>query len=90
MSRHTSPPGSGDGIVAGQINAPKVAGQPLPHVRFGSKADMGPHQLNVRFTPKSGHWNSATQCLLCANSGHHPFYRFGCQHDPIQVCCDRS
>jgi hypothetical protein len=24
---------------------------------------------NVRFTPKSGHWNSAVKCLLCANSG---------------------
>ena len=45
MSRHTSPPGSGDGIVAGQINAPKVAGQPLPHVRFGSKADIHPQLL---------------------------------------------
>jgi len=24
---------------------------------------------NVRFTPKSGHWNSAAQCPLCAKSG---------------------
>ena len=55
MSRHTSPPGSGDGIVAGQINAPKVAGQPLPHVRFGSKADIHLPSADVRFTPKSGH-----------------------------------
>ena len=55
MSRHTSPPGSGDGIVAGQINAPKVAGQPLPHVRFGSLADITSRLIHVRFTPKSGH-----------------------------------
>jgi len=25
---------------------------------------------DVRFTPKSGHWNSVVECLLCANSGH--------------------
>src|SRR6516165_3440472 len=25
---------------------------------------------NVRFTPKSGHRNSAAKCPLCANSGH--------------------
>jgi hypothetical protein len=23
--------------------------------------------LNVRFTPKSGHWNSAARCPLCAD-----------------------
>src|SRR5215469_15005801 len=27
-------------------------------------------QLNVRFTPKSGHRNSVAGCLLCAKSGH--------------------
>jgi hypothetical protein len=25
-------------------------------VRFGSKADMAHVSINVRFTPKSGHW----------------------------------
>src|SRR5262249_36525368 len=25
---------------------------------------------NVRFTPKSGHWNSVASCPLCAKSGH--------------------
>jgi hypothetical protein len=33
----------------------------LPHstdVRFGSKADIGLPPVDVRFTPKSGHWNS--------------------------------
>ena len=39
------------------------------HVRFGSKADIARDQLNVRFTPKSGHRNSLTECPLCANSG---------------------
>jgi hypothetical protein len=24
--------------------------------------------INVRFTPESGHWNSAMRCPLCANS----------------------
>ena len=25
---------------------------------------------NVRFTPKSGHWDSVVECPLCAKSGH--------------------
>ena len=28
---------------------------PGPNVRFGSKADIGTAQLDVRFTPESGH-----------------------------------
>jgi hypothetical protein len=39
-------------------------------VRFGSKADIGEGAVNVRFTPESGHWLSASGCLLCAKSGH--------------------
>src|SRR6516162_10784404 len=39
-------------------------------VRFGSKADIDDCLGHVRFTPKSGHWNSAAQCTLCAKSGH--------------------
>jgi hypothetical protein len=27
----------------------------VTNVRFGSKADIGAHPINVRFTPKSGH-----------------------------------
>jgi len=30
----------------------------VPDVCFGSKADMAAFPINVRFTPKSGHWNS--------------------------------
>jgi len=41
-------------------------------VRFGSKADMAAHYSDVCFTPKSRHWNSVAQCLLCAKSGHSP------------------
>jgi hypothetical protein len=26
---------------------------------------------DVRFTPNSGHWNSAAKRLLCAKSGHY-------------------
>jgi hypothetical protein len=37
------------------------------HVRFGSKADIQRRLTNVRFTRKSGHWNSAAKCPLCAN-----------------------
>jgi hypothetical protein len=29
-----------------------------PHVRFGSEADIGADAIDVRFTPKSGHWLS--------------------------------
>jgi hypothetical protein len=34
-------------------------------------ADIGQGQVNIRFTPKSGHWLSAPGCPLCAKSGHH-------------------
>src|SRR5215472_1691276 len=37
---------------------------------LGSKADIAERETNVRFTPKSGHWNSATECPLCAKSRH--------------------
>jgi hypothetical protein len=40
------------------------------NVCFGSKADIAALPINVRFTPKSGHWNSVAKCPLCANSGH--------------------
>jgi hypothetical protein len=36
--------------------------------RFGSKADISLTPDDVRFTPKSGHWNSLAGCLLCAKS----------------------
>src|SRR6516225_9783362 len=39
-------------------------------VRFGSKADISECLDDVRFTPKSGHWNSLVECLLCAKSRH--------------------
>ena len=38
-------------------------------VRFGSIADIGRLPIDVRFTPKSGHWNSVVECPLCAKSG---------------------
>jgi hypothetical protein len=40
------------------------------HVRFGSKADIGACPRDVRFTPKSRHWNSVSKCPLCAKSRH--------------------
>ena len=36
------------------------------HVRFGLKADIEEGATDVRFTPKSGHWDSAAKCPLCA------------------------
>ena len=35
-------------------------------VRFGSKADIAASPTDVRFSAKSGHWNSAAKCPLCA------------------------
>src|SRR5262249_23680766 len=40
------------------------------NVRFGSKADIEVRSEDVRFTPKSGHWLSTSECPLCAKSGH--------------------
>jgi len=40
------------------------------NVRFGSKADIDDRAGDVRFTPKSRHWNSLAKCPLCAKSGH--------------------
>jgi hypothetical protein len=37
----------------------------LLNVRFGSKADIATVQVNVRFTPKIGHWNSRAMSALC-------------------------
>src|SRR5215471_1699324 len=34
------------------------------------QADIREHLINVRFTPKSGRWNSVAKCPLCAKSGH--------------------
>jgi hypothetical protein len=35
-------------------------------VRYGSKADISACPRHVRFTPKSGHWNSVAKCpSLC-------------------------
>ena len=42
----------------------------MTNVRVGSKADIAAPPTDVRFTPKSGHRNSAAQCPLCAKSGH--------------------
>jgi hypothetical protein len=42
----------------------------ITDVRFGSLADIEALPPNVRFTPKSGHWLSASGCLLCAKSRH--------------------
>jgi len=30
---------------------------------------LGEGATDVRFTPKSGHWNSVVECPLCAKSG---------------------
>ena len=44
-------------------------------VRFGSIADISACPCDVRFTPKSGRWNSVVECPLCAKSGR----QFGCE-----------
>jgi hypothetical protein len=42
----------------------------MADVRFGSKADIEAPPTDVRFTPKSRHWLSGLECLLCAKSRH--------------------
>ena len=49
----------------------------LPDVCFRSKADISIGLRDVRFTPKSRHWNSVVQCLLCAKSGLMHCSKFG-------------
>jgi hypothetical protein len=44
----------------------------LTNVRFGSLADIGVCPRDVRFTPESGHWESAARFPLCAKSGQFP------------------
>jgi hypothetical protein len=39
----------------------------MTDVCFGSKADIARDRLNVRFTPKSGHWQTTVGCPLCAD-----------------------
>ena len=41
---------------------------------FGSEPDIARDQLNVRFTPESGHWLSVSGCPLCATSRHGVIY----------------
>jgi hypothetical protein len=48
-----------------------------PHVRFGSKADIGLLPTDVCFTPKSGHGSARRQRPLCAKSGHQNWLGFG-------------
>jgi hypothetical protein len=63
-SRRRTAQCSEQGIVAGQTGRLEVVKTALANVRFGSKADIVRDQLNVRFTPKSGHRNSAAECSL--------------------------
>jgi hypothetical protein len=42
----------------------------IPHVRFGSKADISLRRCDVRFTPESGHYRATVGCPLCAKSRH--------------------
>ena len=41
-------------------------------VRKGSKADVTLLNIDVRFSPESGHCRAQLECLLWANSGHSP------------------
>ena len=52
-----------------ESNCEPLQGQP-GNVRFGSDADIQPCLSDVRFTPKSRHWLSVSECPLCAKSGH--------------------
>jgi hypothetical protein len=47
-------------MVAGRTGSLEVVESVLGDVCFGSKADIGALSINVRFTPKSGHWLSGS------------------------------
>ena len=68
-------------------SGPQIARQQFraAYVRFGSKADIAVRPINVRFTPKSRHWNSVVGCPLCANSGHWPLIRSRIVHSGIFI-----
>src|SRR5262249_12866569 len=55
-------------LIPGPIPTFRFAWFTADYVRFGSKADIGACRRDVRFTPKSGHWNSVLKCPLCAKS----------------------
>ena len=43
----------------------------LGYLRFGSKADICSAQVDVRFTPISGHVQRTSSCPLCAKTDIH-------------------
>src|SRR5262249_26534583 len=53
--------------VQGSVCAAAI---PIRSCPFGSKADIAEWETNVRFTPKSGHWDLAASCPLCAKRRH--------------------
>ena len=59
------------------IRVAKPTAQPFyrPTLIYGS--GLCRRSINVRFTPKSGHWNSVMECPLCAKSGHQRPGRIG-------------
>src|SRR6516164_253174 len=59
---HCRPPGSKQGIVAGQTGGLEVVKAALSNVRFGSIADICSAKRHVRFTPKSGYQLSEVGC----------------------------
>jgi len=56
-------------MVAGQTGGLEVVKLALSNVRFGSQADIGLTPVDVRYSPKSGHWRTSVGCPLCANNG---------------------
>src|SRR5215470_3454848 len=72
-------------VGVSKIRSPGLAQPPRKlAVKFRSYASATAD--NVRFTPKSRHWNSVAECPLCAKSGHcrreraaHPRCPFRCQ-----------
>src|SRR5262249_59806965 len=53
-----------------QDPAHKIAVKQSLYAGFGSKADIRAATGHVRFTPKSGHVQRTSPCLLWAKSGH--------------------
>jgi hypothetical protein len=51
--------------------SPATQSDPLSMSALGQKQTLKQVHANVRFTPKSRHWLSVSECPLCAKSGHY-------------------
>jgi hypothetical protein len=61
-----------------------------PRKADGAQMKLKRPPPDVRFTPKSRHWNSAAQCPLRAKSGHSPSFEYLIGGSEQRVCSLRN